>query len=290
MCKCKDLSEFDKGQIVMARRLDQSISKTAALVGCSRSAVIPQHTFRDLVESMPQQSKEIGIQMHEELVKVTNELYTVMKTYHMYHTESISAESKLKDAEKQEEKQYSKSGDLNVNLLRHEERAQRRSSVRKIEKMKEKRQAKYSENKLKCTKARNDYLLNLAATNAVVAKYYIHDVSDMIDCCDLGYHASLARMFRTYLSAEYNLETSRHEGLDLIESAVDNLDSRSDKHKIMDMYNQVFCPPMRFEYLPHMGDEQLQNEILSFTYSILGGLGSEHRVNHDAAPLELGMG
>lgn len=76
-----------------------------------------------------------------------------------------------------------------------------------------------------------------------------------LQCCDLGYHASLARMFRTYLSAEYNLETSRHEGLDLIESAVDNLDSRSDKHKIMDMFNQVFCPPMRFEYLPHMGDE-----------------------------------
>ncbi|XP_067360429.1 SLIT-ROBO Rho GTPase-activating protein 3 isoform X2 [Channa argus] len=203
-------------------------------------------------------SKEIGIQMHEELVKVTNELYTVMKTYHMYHTESISAESKLKDAEKQEEKQFSKSGDLNVNLLRHEDRQSRRSSVRKIEKMKEKRQAKYSENKLKCTKARNDYLLNLAATNAVVAKYYIHDVSDMIDCCDLGYHASLARTFRTYLSAEYNLETSRHEGLDIIENAVDNLDSRSDKHKIMDMYNQVFCPPMRFEYLPHMGDEVCQ--------------------------------
>lgn len=62
----------------------------------------------------------------------------VMKTYHMYHTESISAESKLKDAEKQEEKQFSKSGDLNVNLLRHEDRQPRRSSVRKIEKMKEK--------------------------------------------------------------------------------------------------------------------------------------------------------
>uniref|UniRef100_A0A671QKA1 SLIT-ROBO Rho GTPase-activating protein 3 n=1 Tax=Sinocyclocheilus anshuiensis TaxID=1608454 RepID=A0A671QKA1_9TELE len=203
-------------------------------------------------------SKEIGIQMHEELVKVTNELYTVMKTYHMYHTESISAESKLKEAEKQEEKQFSKSGDLNVNLLRHEDRPQRRSLVRKIEKMKEKRQAKYSENKLKCTKARNDYLLNLTATNAVVAKYYIHDVSDMIDCCDLGYHASLARTLRTYLSAEYNLETSRHEGLDIIENAVDNLDPRSDKHKIMDMYNQVFCPPMRFEFLPHMGDEVCQ--------------------------------
>ncbi|ROL05644.1 LINE-1 retrotransposable element ORF2 protein [Anabarilius grahami] len=40
MGKRKDLSEFDKAQIVMARRLDQSISKTAALVGCSRSAVV----------------------------------------------------------------------------------------------------------------------------------------------------------------------------------------------------------------------------------------------------------
>ncbi|KAG7283262.1 LOW QUALITY PROTEIN: hypothetical protein CRUP_005004 [Coryphaenoides rupestris] len=169
-------------------------------------------------------------QISEDVIRLFKK---VMKTYHMYHTESISAESKLKDAEKQEEKQFSKSGDLN-------------------------RQAKYSENKLKCTKARNDYLLNLAATNAVVAKYYIHDVSDMIDCCDLGYHAALARTFRTYLSAEYTLETSRHEGLDVIENAVDNLDSRSDKHKIMDMHNQVFCPPMRFEYLPHMGDEVCQ--------------------------------
>ncbi|KAK3569752.1 hypothetical protein QTP86_004077 [Hemibagrus guttatus] len=40
MGKRKDLNEFDKVQIVMARRLDQSISKTAALVGCSRSAVV----------------------------------------------------------------------------------------------------------------------------------------------------------------------------------------------------------------------------------------------------------
>ncbi|KAK3543232.1 hypothetical protein QTP70_014109 [Hemibagrus guttatus] len=40
MGKRKDLSEFDKGQIVIARQLDQNISKTAALVGCSRSAVV----------------------------------------------------------------------------------------------------------------------------------------------------------------------------------------------------------------------------------------------------------
>lgn len=92
----------------------------------------------------------------------------------------------------------------------------------------------------------------------LVVRYIISQFSFFFffpQCCDLGYHASLARTLRTYLSAEYNLETSRHEGLDIIENAVDNLDPRSDKHKIMDMYNQVFCPPMRFEFLPHMGDE-----------------------------------
>ena len=52
----------------------------------------------------------------------------------MYHAESISAESKLKEAEKQEEKQIGRSGDP-VFHIRLEERHQRRSSVKKIEKV-----------------------------------------------------------------------------------------------------------------------------------------------------------
>lgn len=74
-------------------------------------------------------------------------------------------------------------------------------------------------------------------------------------CCDLGYHASLNRALRTYLSAEYNLETSRHEGLDIIENAVDSLEPRSDKQRFMEMYPAAFCPPMKFEFQSHMGDE-----------------------------------
>ncbi|TSK38456.1 SLIT-ROBO Rho GTPase-activating protein 1 [Bagarius yarrelli] len=199
-------------------------------------------------------SKEIAFQLQEDLMKVLNELYTVMKTYHMYHTESISAESKLKEFEKQEERQISRTGDPVFNV-RLEDKTPRRSFVKKIEKMKEKRQAKYSENKLKSIKARNEYLLTLEATNSSVFKYYIHDLSDLIDCCDLGYHASLNRALRTYLSAEYNLETSRHEGLDIIENAVDSLDPRSDRQRFMEMYPTAFCPPVKFEFQPHMGDE-----------------------------------
>lgn len=60
-----------------------------------------------------------------------------MKTYHMYHTESISAESKLKEFEKQEERQIGRTGDPIFNV-RLEDKNPRRSFVKKIEKMKEK--------------------------------------------------------------------------------------------------------------------------------------------------------
>ncbi|XP_046881989.1 SLIT-ROBO Rho GTPase-activating protein 2 isoform X2 [Hypomesus transpacificus] len=197
-------------------------------------------------------------------MKVLNELYTVMKTYHMYNTDSMNAESKLKEAEKQEEKQMGRSGrqddrqmprspDTLANV-KTEEKHVRRSSVKKIEKMKEKRQAKYTENKLKAIKARNEYLLALEATNSCVFKYYIHDLSDIIDCCDLGYHASMHRALRTYLSAELNVEASKHQGLESLEGAAESLEPSGDKQRLMETYNNVFCPPVRFDFQSHMGD------------------------------------
>uniref|UniRef100_A0A8C2XGS4 SLIT-ROBO Rho GTPase activating protein 2 n=1 Tax=Cyclopterus lumpus TaxID=8103 RepID=A0A8C2XGS4_CYCLU len=225
-------------------------------------------------------SKEVGVQLQEDLIKVLNELYTVMKTYHMYNTDSINAESKLKEAEKQEEKQMGRSSrqddrqtarspDTLANI-KTDEKPVRRSSVKKIEKMKEKRQAKYTENKLKAIKARNEYLLALEATNSCVFKYYIHDLSDIIDCCDLGYHASLHRALRTYLSAEQNVETSKHSGLETLEGAAESLEANGDKQKLMETYNNVFCPPARFDFQSHMGDtmgvvcaqQPLESELL----------------------------
>lgn len=43
------------------------------------------------------------------------------------------------------------------------------------------RQCKVEEIQLKCTKARNDYLLNLSAANACMNKYYLHDLPTLID-------------------------------------------------------------------------------------------------------------
>ncbi|XP_073423162.1 acidic leucine-rich nuclear phosphoprotein 32 family member E isoform X1 [Dendrobates tinctorius] len=51
-----DLSNFDKGQIVMAMRLGESISKTAGLVGCSRRAVVS--TYQNWSEEVQLASRQ----------------------------------------------------------------------------------------------------------------------------------------------------------------------------------------------------------------------------------------
>lgn len=73
-------------------------------------------------------------------------------------------------------------------------------------------------------------------------------------CCDLGYHASLHRALRTYLSAEQNVESSKHSGLEMLDGAAESLEANGDKQKLMETYNNVFCPPARFDFQSHMGD------------------------------------
>uniref|UniRef100_S4R884 SLIT-ROBO Rho GTPase activating protein 3 n=1 Tax=Petromyzon marinus TaxID=7757 RepID=S4R884_PETMA len=215
----------------------------------------------DSTRLLKKKSREIGQQVQEEVLKVFTDVSTAMKTYHMYNTESMSAAGKLREAERQEEKQMGKTGDtgaVGLGLARPDERGARRSSVRKIEKLKEKRQQKYAECKLKATKARNEYLLHLEATNSALHKYYVYDLSDLIDICAAKYHSPLGRALKTYVSAELGLEASRHTGLGAVERAVEALDPRSDKARLMESYDTLFCRPLRFDFQPHMGDETSQ--------------------------------
>ncbi|TSL61278.1 Caspase-9 [Bagarius yarrelli] len=112
-------------------------------------------------------NKEISTQLQDGLLKVTAELQSTLKTYSLYHTEYLSAEGKLKEATKQEEKQ-------------------KQSSIKKMERLIEKRQCKVQETQLKRTKARNDYLFNLEAANASMNKYYLQDLSALIDVCEVS--------------------------------------------------------------------------------------------------------
>uniref|UniRef100_A0A8B9RM44 SLIT-ROBO Rho GTPase-activating protein 3 n=1 Tax=Astyanax mexicanus TaxID=7994 RepID=A0A8B9RM44_ASTMX len=210
------------------------------------------HCIED-THRLAKKSKEVGLQMQDELLKVTTELQTVsaLKTYHQYHTECLAAEGKLKEATRLEERQTGKSSDLGLG----QSAGQRRSSVKKIERLMEKRQGKVQETQLKCTKARNDYLLNLAAANAAMNKYYLEDICTLIDCTDLGYHLSVSRVMRGYLSNRNRAQQNLKNGLQQLDASVNGLDQSQDRDALLQAHNTAFCLPFRFQHQAHEGDQ-----------------------------------
>ncbi|XP_051735763.1 SLIT-ROBO Rho GTPase-activating protein 3 isoform X3 [Ctenopharyngodon idella] len=208
------------------------------------------HCIED-THRLAKRSKEVGLQMQDELLKVTTELQTALKTYHQYHIDCLAAEGKLKEATRLEEKQTGKSADFGLS----QSGGQRRSSVKKMERLMEKRQGKVQETQLKCTKARNDYLLNLAAANASMNKYYLQDICTLIDCTDLGYHLSVSRVIRGYLSNRNRALQNMKNGLQQLDSAVTGLNQSQDRDALLQAHNTAFCLPFRFLYQPHEGDQ-----------------------------------
>ena len=125
------------------------------------------------------QCREIGYEIHEEVLKVLHELHTAMKTHQTYQSEFRQAENKLQIVEKQRNKLYASVA---------EEKRPKHKRLRVIEKEFQKRRLKYDEARLKATKARNEYLLNMDAANSSIQKYFVDDLSDLIDCMDFGFH------------------------------------------------------------------------------------------------------
>lgn len=68
------------------------------------------------------------------------------------------------------------------------------------------RHGRVQETQLKCTKARNDYLLNLAAANAAMNKYYLQDVSTLIDVRNMQFILCDC-LSLDYLTSWWDLET-----------------------------------------------------------------------------------
>ncbi|XP_038125541.1 SLIT-ROBO Rho GTPase-activating protein 3 isoform X3 [Cyprinodon tularosa] len=208
------------------------------------------HSTED-THRLHKKSKEVGVHMQDELLKVTTELQTALKTYNQYHTDCLIAEGKLKEAERLEERHTGKSTELGPSQLP----GQRRSSVKKMERLMEKRHGRVQETQLKCTKARNDYLLNLAAANAAMNKYYLQDVSTLIDCCDLGFHLSVERVMKCYLASRWRIQKAEETGLKQLETAVTSLDQSGDRDALLQQHDAAFCLPFRFSYHPHEGDQ-----------------------------------
>ncbi|GLD46040.1 SLIT-ROBO Rho GTPase-activating protein 3-like protein [Lates japonicus] len=97
---------------------------------CSNFLIQPLTHCLEYTQRLAKKSKDICSQLQDGLLKVTTELQTAWRTYYQYHSDYVCAEGKLKEAEKQEEKQ-------------------KQSAAKKLERLIEKRQSKVQEIYLK---------------------------------------------------------------------------------------------------------------------------------------------
>ncbi|XP_021788079.1 rho GTPase-activating protein 4 isoform X6 [Papio anubis] len=178
------------------------------------------------VGRLVKKSRDLEQQLQDELLEVVSELQTAKKTYQAYHMESVNAEAKLREAERQEEKRAGRSVPTTT-AAATEAGPLRKSSLKKGGRLVEK-------------------------------------------CCDTGFHLALGQVLRSYMAAESRTQASQVQGLGSLEEAMEALDPSGDKAKVLEVHAAIFCPPLRFDYHPHDGDEvaeicvemELQDEIL----------------------------
>ncbi|GLH12612.1 GTPase-activating protein CdGAPr [Gryllus bimaculatus] len=191
------------------------------------------------VQRIYRRCREIGYETHEEILRVLHELHTTMKTYQSYQGECKQAETKLRVAENQR---------LKLEQSMPREKLDRSKKYRLIEKEVQKRKNKYNDAKLKALKARNEYMLCLEASNTTIHKYFVDDLSDLIDCMDFGFHNCISRALLMHVSAEEGQQKSVQAGLDQMTSCVSSLDSRLDKQRFLECNHTAFMIPKKFEF------------------------------------------
>ncbi|CAL7948837.1 unnamed protein product [Xylocopa violacea] len=199
------------------------------------------------VQRIYKRCREIGYETHEEILRVLDELHTTMKTYQTYQAGSRQAETKLRVAEQQRSK-------LEVANAPPEKLA-RSKKYKLMEKEVNKRKVKYQEAKLKALKARNEYILCLEASNTTIHKYFVDDLSDLIDCMDFGFHNCIARALLMHCSAEEGRQRSLQSGAEQLAACVGALDSRADKQRFLESHHSAFMIPKKFEFQGQRGDE-----------------------------------
>ncbi|VDN02984.1 unnamed protein product [Thelazia callipaeda] len=198
----------------------------------------------DDLQRISRKCREIGALAHGEIFRVLNELHTAMKTYQLCFLECSSIENKFHQVQE--------------NKVRYEENNPTKLGVtrkhRSLAKLYNKRLEKYNTVKVKCLKARNEYLLCVQAANAALHKYFADDISDLIDCMDLGMDQWLRGLITSTVSARKDICQKEMDMLAELCGLKESLDLKADKQRFIEANNATFMLPKRFEFRGQVGD------------------------------------
>lgn len=74
------------------------------------------------------------------------------------------------------------------------------------------------------------------------------DLSDLIDCMDLGFHHCISRALLMHVTSEEGRQKSIQSNIDTLNSALSGLDSRLDKQRFLEFNHTSFMIPKKLEF------------------------------------------
>uniref|UniRef100_A0A915EVF2 Rho-GAP domain-containing protein n=1 Tax=Ditylenchus dipsaci TaxID=166011 RepID=A0A915EVF2_9BILA len=166
------------------------------------------------LQKISKKCREIGVLAQGEIIRVLTELQTAMKTYQLCYSEFSVSSRKLKS----------------------------------VQKSFNKRTEKFEAARLKCNRARNEYLLCIDAANAALHKFFADDLSDLIDCSDLGMEYWLNLILSNIIAARKAACQTEMNALANLGSFKDSLQPQQDKQKFFESNSSTFMLPKRFEF------------------------------------------
>lgn len=125
------------------------------------------------------------------------------------------------------------------------------SNLRKqksVQKALDKRLTKYEAARLKCNRARNEYLLCIDAANAAMHKFYAHDLSDLMDCTDLGFDFWVNMILTNIIASRKAICQQEMNSLASLSSLRESFHTSADKHKFFESNSSTFMLPKSFEF------------------------------------------
>uniref|UniRef100_A0A914I8C0 SLIT-ROBO Rho GTPase-activating protein 1 n=1 Tax=Globodera rostochiensis TaxID=31243 RepID=A0A914I8C0_GLORO len=185
------------------------------------------------LQKIAKKCREIGVLAQSEVVRVLHELHTAMKTYQHCFAQFNALSGQLQQAEVQRNK-------VGPNSSTRKQRSVQKSYDKKSE--------KYTSARLKCTRARNEYLLCIDAANASLHKFFADDISDLVDCSDLGMDWWLSLLLQNMITARKSACQVEMNALANLGSFKESLQLAADKQRFFESNHQTFMLPKRFDF------------------------------------------
>ncbi|KAJ3235341.1 F-BAR and double SH3 domains protein 1 [Chytriomyces hyalinus] len=119
-------------------------------------------------------------------------------------------------------------------------------------------------------KARNDYLLAIAAANSQQTRFYESDLAQWMQKFDNDFHATAKSVLSTYSTLESGIAKILDDSMNTVRFAVNRVDQKADTEAFVFDNTSLFTDPSNFSYESYPGDFVNEIAVTDVTKTVLG--------------------